>query len=505
MAELRFGQESIGEAELALAVGRAASVLEAAGLGPGRTAALLARNEPRFLVLSLALARIGATAVPLNWHFGAEDLRYILADSGAQVLIGHHDLLRKLGPGRVRALGMDVPPLVARAWNLAAAELEPAPFAERLEPLLAGAQPWAGAPRAAPPTLLYTSGTTGRPKGVRRPAITAQWLPRVSAVTTAVFGNRPGMRLLVAAPLYHAAPNVTALSALRAGGSAVVMPRFDAEIALALIERHRITHAFMVATMFVRLLRLPEATRRRYDLSSLERVGHGAGPCPPDVKRAMLEWLGPRLFEYYGSSEYGPIAAISSEEWLERPGSVGRAVPGARIAIYSDDGRRLGPGETGEIYCRQFDYPDFSYVNREGERAALERDGLVSCGDVGHLDADGYLWITDRKRDMVISGGVNLYPAEIEAALATMPGVADCAVFGIPDREFGEALAACVQPLPGAALDAEAVRAWVRERLGSLKQPKLVEFREALPREESGKIFKRRLRDPYWQDQPRRI
>jgi long-chain acyl-CoA synthetase len=250
--------------------------------------------------------------------------------------------------------------------------------------------------------------------------------------------------------------------------------------------------------MFVRLLRLPEATRRRYDLGSLEWLVHGAAPCPPEVKRAMIEWLGPRIYDYYGATELGPITRVSAAEWLERPGTLGRAVPGAEIRIYDAEGRRLGPGEPGEIYARNASYPDFTYHNLPERRAEVGRDGLVTCGDIGDLDADGYLFLSDRECDMVISGGVNIYPAEIEAALALMPGVADSAVFGIPDAEFGEAVCAHVQPLPGSAVDADAVRAFLRERIAGYKVPKVVEIAPALPREESGKIMKRKLREPYW-------
>jgi long-chain acyl-CoA synthetase len=248
----------------------------------------------------------------------------------------------------------------------------------------------------------------------------------------------------------------------------------------------------------VRLLRLPEATRRRYPLDSLEWLVHGAAPCPPAIKRAMIDWIGPRIVDYYGATELGPITRVTAQEWLARPGTLGRAVPGARIAIYDAAGQVLPPGATGEIYAVNENYPDFGYHNLPERRAEVGRDGLVTCGDVGYLDADGYLFLGDRKRDMVISGGVNIYPVEIEAALATMPGVADSAVFGIPDEEFGEALCAHVQPLPGEGVDAGAVRAFLRERLAGYKVPRVVEIAATLPREESGKIMKRKLRAAYW-------
>jgi long-chain acyl-CoA synthetase len=313
------------------------------------------------------------------------------------------------------------------------------------------------------------------------------------------------MRALVSAPLYHSAPNLYALQTLLNEGHLVLEPRFDAERTLALIERHRLTHAYLVPTMYVRMLRLPDAARRRCDLSSMRFVASTGSPCPPEVKRAMIDWWGPVFNECYASSEAGLITAISSQEALARPGSAGRVIGGGTLKILDEHGRELPPGKIGLIYARQPAYPDFTYSNDPGARRRLEREGLWTLGDMGYLDADGYLYVCDRASDMVISGGVNIYPAEIEAVLATMPGVRDCAVFGIPDAEFGEALAAAVQPEPGAALDADAVRAFLAQRIAGYKVPRTVELHAELPREESGKIFKRRLREPYWAKAGRRI
>jgi long-chain acyl-CoA synthetase len=261
----------------------------------------------------------------------------------------------------------------------------------------------------------------------------------------------------------------------------------------------------MVPTMFVRLNRLPEEVKRRYDLSSLKRIIHGAAPCPPDVKRAIIEWWGPVVCEYYGSTEVGTVTFCTSEEWLAHPGTVGRAVPTATVKVLDEQGRELPPHEPGEVYARLWSHTDFTYQNRDEDRRAIERDGLLTSGDIGYLDEDGFLYLCDRRRDMVISGGVNIYPAEIEYVLIAMPGVRDCAVFGIPDEEFGEALAAAVEPDGTRPLDQAAVRAFLSERIARYKVPKLVLFDPALPREESGKIFKRRLRDPFWADAGRRI
>ena len=492
-----FGSRRVSEATLAARVAHAAGALAAAGVGAGDTVALLLRNDVAFADASLAGAKLGAAVLAINWHFRPDEVAYVLADSGARLLLGHADLLAPLAgvaPGLPK-FAVPTPPELVAAYRL---DPRFAACAADWEARVAAAPAWDGPPRPAPQTMLYTSGTTGRPTGVRRPPLDPDGQRRVAASMAYVFGSRPGMRTLACAPMYHGAPNAMALSTLRTGGTLVIQPRFDPEGFLKLIAEERITHAFMVPTMFVRLLRLPEATRRRYDLGSLEWLVHGAAPCPSEVKRAMIEWLGPRIYDYYGATELGPITRVSAAEWLERPGTLGRAVPGAEIRIYDAAGRRRGPCEPGEIYARNANYPDFAYHNLPERRAEVGRDGLVTCGDIGYLDPEGYLFLSDRKRDMVISGGVNIYPAEIEAALALMPGVADSAVFGIPDAEFGEAVCAHVQPLPGSAVDADAVRAFLRERIAAYKVPKVVEIAPALPREESGKIMKRKLREPYW-------
>jgi long-chain acyl-CoA synthetase len=289
------------------------------------------------------------------------------------------------------------------------------------------------------------------------------------------------------------------------GALLVLEPRFDAESTLALIEQHRLTTLYLVPTMFVRLLNLPEATRRRYDVSSVRFVTSMGSPCSPETKRRMIEWWGPVITESYASSEAGVSTFITSEEWLKRPGSAGRMLGEGTLKILDDEGRELPPGKIGAIYVRQPAYPDFTYINNPAAREKLERDGLWSVGDMGYLDEEGYLYVADRKSDMVISGGVNIYPAEIEAMLITMPGVADCAVFGIPDAEFGEAIAAAVQKQDGFQFNASDVQRFLRDRIANYKVPRIVAFHETLPREDSGKIFKRHLKEPYWKDAGRKI
>ena len=373
------------------------------------------------------------------------------------------------------------------------------------ESFLAGHAPYAGPPRQLHGSVPYSSGTTGRPKGVMRRPPQPEQMQRMNEITQSVLGIRQGMRTAIVAPLYHSAPASYGMQSLLNGDLVLIHERYDPERLLADIETHKLDRLYLVPTHMVRLLRLPDAVKRKHDLSSIKYVASTGSPCPPEVKRAMIDWWGPVINESYASSEAGFITLLSSEEARTHPGSAGRPVAGAEVRILDDDGNLLPPFEPGLIYCRQKAYSDFTYINRDADRQAIDRDGLIAVGDVGYFDREGYLYICDRKSDMVISGGVNIYPAEIEAVLITMPEVADCAVFGIPDAEFGEALAAHVQPHSGAKLEREAVQNFLRERIADYKVPRVVEFSDALPREESGKIFKRRLRDPYWKDAGRRI
>jgi long-chain acyl-CoA synthetase len=485
-AALAFADEEIAPAELERRIACAASGLERLGIREGDVVALMLRNSPAFIEAMLACRRLGVYYCPINWHFKADEAGFILRDSGAKALVVHADLLAQIEAGLPSGLPIVTVEPGWSAWRDAH-------------------EPWHGAPRSPRGNMAYTSGTTGRPKGVRRAPATDQQQARVLELYQTVLGLEPEMRALVSAPLYHSAPNLYALQACLHGALLVLEPRFDAQGTLALIERYRLTNLYLVPTMFVRLLRLPAEVRRRHDISSVRFISSTGSPCAPELKRAMIDWFGPVITESYASSEAGHITFIDSREWLERPGSVGRPLGDAVVKILDDDARALAPGEIGLIYCRQPAYPDFTYTNNPAARVAIERDGLWSVGDMGYLDAAGYLYVADRKSDMVISGGVNIYPAEIEAALMSMPGVADCAVFGIPDTEFGEALAAAVELRLGASASAEEVQQFLRGRIANYKVPRLVSFHDALPREESGKIFKRLLREPYWAAAGRRI
>lgn len=506
-ANLVSGARSMTAASLAERIARAASGFAALGVTQGDCVALLLRNDFAFLEASLAAVRLGAYAVPINWHFKAEEIAYVLADCGAKVLVGHADLLASVTdaiPPGVTVLVVATPPEIAATYGCPAGGV--AQGAADWETWLAAQDIWQGAPLPQTSSMVYTSGTTGRPKGVRRQPLTPELEARQATYRARIYGLASGVRTMIPGPLYHSAPNAYALRAARVASLMVLMPRFDPEAFLALVAKHRIEAMFMVPTMFVRLLKLPTEVRNRYDLSSLKFVMHAAAPCPLEVKRAMIDWLGPVVHEFYGSTESGAVTVVSSEEWLQRPGTVGRPVDGGAVRIYDDSGRRLGPGQIGEIYTRLDLVPEFTYHQLPDKRAEIDRDGLITSGDVGYVDDAGYLFLCDRKRDMVISGGVNIYPAEIEAVLINCPGVKDCAVFGIPDGEYGEALMAIIEPQPAVTPPSDTeVRVYLGQHLAGYKIPKRIELRSDLPREDSGKIFKRRLRDPYWADAGRAI
>jgi long-chain acyl-CoA synthetase len=496
-------ERRIGYPEIEARIRRAASGFRALGLPGDVPIALMLRNDFALFEVVAASSALGIPVVPINWHLKAEEVRYILTDSGAGVLVCHADLLPQIRGGlseHLRLLVVETPPEIATAYDIVP-ELRQVPagltdwdrwrdsHAESQEP-----------PRRSAP-MFYTSGTTGMPRGVRRMPTQPDQFAASDRLAATVYGISPqeGQVVLVNGPMYHSAPHSYGMMAFRNGCTIILQPRFDAEGLLQLIELHRVTHIHMVPTMFVRLLRLPDQVKRRHDLSSLRFVVHGAAACPHGVKRAMIEWWGPVINEYFGSTETGIPVWHSAEEALRKPGTVGRTIEGGIVKIFRADGSPCGINEPGEIYMRQSAVADFVYHGDTEARAQADRDGLVSVGDVGYLDEDGYLFLCDRKRDMVISGGVNIYPVEIENVLVAMPGVRDCAVFGIPDMEYGERLCACIEPEPDATLSAFAVQAFLQSRLANFKVPKDIQFLDALPREATGKIFKRKLREPYWQ------
>ncbi len=504
------GDRSRTTEELTVRAAKAATGLAGLGLGEGDALAIMLRNDFAFFEAAGAAAALGAYAVPLNWHYKAAEAGFILTDCAARALVIHADLLPQVAAGipeGVKVLVVETPPEIRAAYDLGQEACRLPAGATGWDSWLDGFPPWSEAAPASRVNMIYTSGTTGRPKGVRREPMDEAAMLSLAAKVEAGFGIAAGqpVRAAMPGPLYHSAPNFFGLYALQQGSLIVLQPRFDAGELLRLIEKHRLSHMHMVPTMFVRLLRLPDEVRARCDLSSLEFVIHGAAPCPAGVKRAMIEWWGPVINEYYGSTETGLAVFHTSAEALARPGTVGRVMDGNTIRIYDDAGAELGPGEIGEVYVGFVGWTEFTYHGRDQDRRDIERDGLTTVGDIGYVDEDGYLFLCDRKSDMVISGGVNIYPAEIEMVLVTMPGVRDCAVFGIPHEEFGESLCACVEPEDGAELTAEAVKSYLAEHVADFKVPHVVEFHDDLPREDSGKIFKRKLRDPHWQGTERNI
>lgn len=493
---------------------RAASGFRSIGIGPGDVVAVYLRNDFPFMEASTAAGLVGAYSTPVNWHNSPDEARYIFENSGAKAIVIHADLLRgieKAIPKDVPVFVVETPPEIVSGYGLSPDDAKLPAGATSWDKWLAQFPPIEAGPAEPPGSMIYTSGTTGHPKGVRRapptPEQAVAWAGIIGKVMgfNATYGDPRDMVTVVTGPMYHSAPNAYGLYAFRVGANIILQPRFDAEELLQMIERHKVTHLHMVPTMFVRLLKLPDEVKKKYDLSSLRFVVHAAAPCPVHVKQAMIEWWGPVINEYYGGTETGAVVFCNSEEYLAHPGTVGRAVENAKVLVLDDKGNELARGATGEIVCRTSTIPDFTYHGDDEKRRKSEKAGLIALGDVGYLDEDGFLYLCDRAKDMVISGGVNIYPAEIEAELHKMPGVGDCAVFGIPDDEFGESLCAVVQPQAGATLSEVDVRSFLRERVAGYKVPKKVEFRSDLPREDSGKIFKRKLREPYWEGAGRTI
>ncbi len=456
--------------------------LRAHGLRRGDAVATLFDNGPEVFIFGLAAQRSGLHLTSISNKLSIADIAYILQDCGARLLVASDrcaDVARQAAAlaGGLRVIGWS-------DWAAAAGEQPPTPIADE-----------------SPGTdMLYSSGTTGRPKGVKFPLPEGGIDHRTPLMTmgATLYGMGPDTVYLSTSPLYHAAPLRWAMTVHRLGGTVIVMERFDAEAALALIERHRITHATFVPTHFIRMLKLPAEVRERYDTRSLRAVVHAAAPCPVPVKRAMIEWWGPIVHEYYSGTETCGITAIGPDEWLEKPGSVGRAVLGS-LRITDDEGHLLAAGEEGNVCFA--DGPRFEYHNDPEKTArAYDRNGWATLGDIGRIDEEGYLFLTDRKSFMIISGGVNIYPQEIENCLVAHPKVADVAVIGVPDEEMGECVVAVVQPAAGIVPDdalGEELRGFVRAALGGVKTPRRFDFRADLPREPTGKLMKRKLVDEY--------
>jgi long-chain acyl-CoA synthetase len=459
------------------------------GIQKGDAVAICLKNCSQVLEIALATAQIGVYLVPVNRHLTAFEVGYIVNDSGAKVVICSAEYAPL-------CVGND-----AQVFAVGNCEFDGVKsYAE----LCQGATD-APENRTAGGVMTYTSGTTGQPKGVRRPLPPAPPEPVASAYAMflLMYGMTPGQGVhLVVSPLYHTAVMYFATSALHLGHQVVIMDKWTPGGMLAAIETHKVTSSHMVPTQFVRLLDYEE--RHSFDVSSLKHMIHSAAPCPVPIKHAMLDWWGPVVYEYYAASEGGGTM-VTPKEWLERPGTVGKAWQTAEIAIFDDEGERSPANEVGTVYIKMsqaFKY----HGDEEKTDQAWRKDGYFTVGDAGYLDDEGYLFLCDRKADMIISGGVNIYPAEIEAALIAHPFVLDVAVFGIPDPDWGEQVKAVIEA-KGSVDDEleESIMSWARERLAKYKCPRTIDFTDALPRDPNGKLKKRLLRDPYWEGRERQI
>jgi long-chain acyl-CoA synthetase len=484
------GDRTFGWADIDTILNRAADNLLAADLGPAGRVAVFAENSAETALAHLGGLLGGTSTVPVNFHLTAAEAAYVLEDSGTSIVFVGPETSER-GVEACRQAGVET----IVGWG------------EGLGPDVMAWSDWLaeGADRNPPgtvvprPNLLYTSGTTGRPKGTELP-------PTMFAGGTTMDDHLEGLKSarfaafgphLVVGPMYHTGP-LSGMRILVAGTSSVILGRFDAERTLAAIDRHRTRSAVMVPTHFVRLLALPEEVRDRYDVSSMEYVAHTGAACPPDVKRAMIDWWGPVFLEAYGASEVGTTCSIDTEDWLAHPGSVGQADPPFEALIIGDDDEPLPPNTEGRLYFRDTTGRGVIYHNDPEKSAAAHLEpGVFTLGEIGFMDPDGFVYITDRFSDMVVSGGVNLYPAEAEHVLIDHPSVVDVACIGTPHPEMGEEMRALIVPVDGAAPDAEEILAFCRQRLSSFKCPRSVEFVDTLGRTAMGKVNKRALRDRY--------
>ncbi|GAA3206270.1 acyl-CoA synthetase [Nonomuraea helvata] len=472
---------------------RLAHLFRAAGLRPGDHIAFMLPNHPLFLAVAWAALRSGLYYTPISSRLHTDELAYIVNNCGARAFVSSADLAPVAG-----SIGAAAPGVEVRLM---------------LDGVAEGFEPYEEAVAEQPPTpvddecmgadMLYSSGTTGRPKGVKIPSTHGPLTEpgTLLHLVQALFTPSAESVYLSPAPLYHAAPLRYSLTFQRLGATVVVMERFDPEEFLALVERYGVTHAQLVPTMFIKMLKLPDKIRTKYDLSSLQCAIHAAAPCPVPVKEQMIDWWGPIIHEYYAGTEGNGFLYVNSQDWLRHKGTVGRSLLGV-VHVCDEDGNDVPPGVDGTVYFEngsRFEY----HGDPDKTRSAQDPQGKgwTTLGDIGRLDDEGFLYLTDRRSYMIISGGVNIYPQEAENVLSVHPKVADVAVFGVPDEEMGEQVKAVVEPVSmaeaGPELEAELI-AYCRERLAHYKCPKSVDFREALPRHPTGKLYKRLLRDEYW-------
>jgi long-chain acyl-CoA synthetase len=494
-------EEIVSAGELLARANQITHGLRALGLDAGDTIAVVLPNSREMIEVYLGALQMGLYLTPINHHLVGPEIAYIVNDSEAKVVIGHEQFADALTKARTE-IGLGDEGLFAvgavPGWR---------PYAELVDgqPTDTPADRTGGAP------MHYTSGTTGRPKGVKRALfdIDPDDFGELYAGFQGMFGvdaSYPHVHI-TGSPLYHTAVLMWTANSLHMGHTVVLMDKWNAEKMLQLIERYKVSTSHMVPTQFHRLLALPEEVRNQYDMSSLRCMVHAAAPCPPDIKRAMIEWWGNSIMEYYAATEGGGTI-ITADEWMKKPGSVGVAWPGSEVRIRDDEaGVWVGPNVEGTVYM-SLALANFEYKGDEQKTEDNRTDGFFTVGDWGLIDEDGYLFLKDRKSDMIISGGVNIYPAEIESELINFPKLADVAVFGIPHEDWGEEIKAVVQPAEGVAGD-DALRdeifAFCEDRLAKYKRPRTIDFIDEMPRDPSGKLYKRKLRDPYWEGRDRAI
>jgi long-chain acyl-CoA synthetase len=495
-------EELLTRGELAAEANRLARGLRSLGLETGDSVAVVIENGRAFVECYLACFQTGLYLVPINHHLAGPEISYIVENSEAKVFIGS----ARFEPAvEAAAKEMNLP--ATHRFSLGAldgfrpfAELKDGQSDADLEDEI----------RTAGAVMNYTSGTTGKPKGVRRPL--APLDPNViGAMFTAfhqMFGITPENENvhITGSPLYHTAVLMFAGSSMHLGHTVVLMDKWKPEDMLRLIDKYRVTTSHMVPTQFNRLLQLPEDVRAKYDCSSTRAMVHAAAPCPIPIKQQMLDWWGDSIWEYYAATEGGGTI-VAPAEWRAKPGTVGKAWPTAEVKIFDEEGKELPAGESGTVYMLR-GQADFEYYKDKDKTAKARMGNYFTVGDIGYLDEDAYLFLNDRKNDMIISGGVNIYPAEIESTLITHPKVGDVAVFGIPHADWGEEVKAVIEPLagaePGPALTDE-ILTWAADKLAKYKTPKSIDYIEEMPRDPNGKLYKRKLRDPYWEGQERSI
>lgn len=483
--------ERITFSELEATANQGARLFRSLGLKQGDHIAILLENHTRFFQLCWAAQRSGIYYTAISWRLQQEEVEYIVNNCEASVFITSHErravvepLIDKI-PGVQHWYMIDGVAPGFESWEDAIAQMPETPIEDQAEGV----------------AMLYSSGTTGYPKGVKKPLPVGGYGEGAEInLMSALYGASQESVYLSPAPLYHAAPLAFTMGLLRYGVEVIVMEHFEAELALQYVEAYRVTHSQWVPTMFVRMLKLPEEVRLRYDVSSLQCAIHAAAPCPIPIKEKMIDWWGPIIFEYYAGTEGNGFVQLNSAEWLAHKGSVGKPLA-CEVHICDDDGLEVPVGESGTIFMGgggEFEY----YKDDEKTEGSRHPKGWTTLGDVGYLDEDGYLYLTDRKHFMIISGGVNIYPQEAENVLINHDAVIDVAVFGVPNEEFGEEVKAVVQPRDMAdATPAMAIELmdYCRSKLSHMKCPRSVDFREELPRHPTGKLYKRLLKDEYWQ------